>query len=389
MSTDPSLIMFWIVIITLLILTVLYFVLPTRTQFYYAKGKPKRRYLGSIAESAQGTFVSKNELVALNCAAIILHVLSGAAGIMAARSGNPAVTVYAPLFEFLSASGGSAFIKQIPKSIFTVHILTPPIAIEFVTVFFHCIYLVALLDPSVDQWIRQIFDTPSANPLRWFEYSITATLMAAYGSISIGITDFYYFLRGLFSGVALQSLGYGIEILGGARDANEGVIERLKELGAPSSIVESLDKSKATLHRIFFIMFTVVGQLINLPMVAILLYQTFGSKTHSDFWYFLQNAFPLAIWFQTFGIIAQLSYSRWRQFADINFAERYYILLSISTKLAVFWISFGTFKQITEDNQFATKSGVDWRAVRYSAMFVPAAVVIAYAVRDAVVWKRL
>lgn len=40
--------------------------------------------------------------------------------------------------------------------------------------------------------------------LRRVEYANTATLMSAFGSIAIGIDDFYYFLKMIFSGVCLQ-----------------------------------------------------------------------------------------------------------------------------------------------------------------------------------------
>jgi hypothetical protein len=236
--------------------------------------------------------------------------------------------------------------------------------VEFITAGFHCIYLAALLYDDVDFAIRQWVDTPSANPLRWVEYAITATTMSAFGSLAIGIADLYYFLKTVFSGVCLQVLGYSIEIL-------DTVVDR-----------ELRD-------RLFFVLYYVLGQLTNLPTIAILLYQIFASKTHSAFWLFLQNTLPFALWFNTFGIIAQLNYKKWRQFRDPYFTERWYILLSLSTKLAVFWLSFGTFKKITEDGGYSSNSGVNWNAVRYSAMSVPAAWVVLYAMYDGMVWNSL
>jgi hypothetical protein len=315
--------------------------------------------------------VSRQELAVLNFFAIVLHTLSGIAGVYLSREGNPAVSVVAPLFEFTSAADG-AFFRPMPKNIFTVKILTPPVAVEFITAAFHVVYLLALVDTggTVDAAIRFFFDTPSANPLRWFEYSVTATLMSVFGVISIGELDFNYFVRGIFAGISLQVCGYLLELLNSPDEAGGWLI------------------AKPLRKRLNFIVFNALGMLINLPAVAMLLYQVFASKTHGAFWLFVQNTLPFAIWFNTFGVICQLTYNRYRQFADPYFSERWYILLSLSTKMAVFWLGFGTFKKITEDQGFSTRTGISWNAVRYSAMSIPAGILIVYAIYDARQWTR-
>jgi hypothetical protein len=323
--------------------------------------RPHRRKQQAHDEVQAGDFVGRLELIVLNSVAILLHTLSGIGGALVARGGDPVVAIDAPLFEFVTNGGMGDFVTPRPKTIFTVSILGPSIAVEFITAAFHCVYMAALLDDRVDQLIRMVVDTPSANPLRWVEYGITATIMSTFGVVAIGVLDFYYFLRGLASGVCLQALGYLIELLG------------------------ELPESKVR-DRLYRIIFFGLGQLLNLPMIAILLYQTFGSKTHGALRLFLENALPLAFWFNTFGVVTQLSYNKWRQFGDPYFAERWYILLSLSTKLAVFWVSFGTFKKITEDNGFSAKAGVDWDAVRYSAMSLPFGIVFLFALSDARAW---
>jgi hypothetical protein len=155
--------------------------------------------------------------------------------------------------------------------------------------------------------------------------------------------------------------GYAIEVVGGLRPL-EGVATRL------------------------FNLLWNIGLLINFTGIVVLLYQLFASKTHGIFWIYLQNTLPFALWFNTFGLIAQLSFSRWRQFEDRYFAERWYIVLSLSTKFAVFWLGFGSFREILEQNNNAEPLGVNWRGVRYSAIFAPAVFVVAYALYDINAW---
>ena len=257
--------------------------------------------------------------------------------------------------------------------------LLPLCWVEFATAFFHVIYALAIINPEVDSAIRLYFDTPSANSLRWFEYALTATTMSAFGAVNSGIFSFPYFVKVIFSGFALQSCGY---------------------------IIELLDNNNARDRRLFNIIWWVIGNALNLCGIGILLFQVFGSKTHGAFWLFVQNTLPFALWFQvcctsalvsfrleyshktqTFGLIARWSFSKWRQFSDPWFAEKWYVLLSLSTKVAVFWLSFATYRKIVEDNGFAKKSNIDWNVVRFCAMSIPAGWVFLFGFNDWSSWQ--
>lgn len=317
---------------------------------------------------AKKEYVDVATLVRIHVVAIIVHLLSGSAGVYFIQDGNPVVDVLAPLFEFVTnAVPGSPFFNATPKVIFSVAILTPLVAVEFITALFHVIYILALLNSSIDGFIRTwILDSPSTNPLRWIEYGVTATIMASFGNLAIGITDFYVFVRNVSCGITLQGLGYLIELI--------GPFNRNSQFPA---------------LKLYRGLYYLQGLLNNLPFVGILLYQTFASSTHGAFHIFIENTFPLAIWYNTFGVICQMSFFEWRQFVDPKFTEKWYILLSVSTKLAIFWTSFSTFKKITEDNGAAAVSGVDWNLVRYLALSVPAGIVVMTGVNDAMAWKQV
>ena len=315
-------------------------------------------------------YTSNNILIYLNCAAILVHLLSGIFGIYNIQDGNPKVDVTAPLFDFITDPlPGEPFLKTIPKVIFTVGILTPLVAVEFITAAFHMIYLASLYYPNVEKFIRgYIINSPSKNPLRWIEYGITATLMASFGNVAIGITDFYMFVRTISCGITLQGLGYLIECVG-------------------EEYRKSDNEQKKIFLKLYRGLYYFQGLLNNLPFVGILLYQTFASSTHGAFKLFIENSFPLAFWYNTFGLVCQAEFNGWKPFASKEFSEKYYILLSVSTKMAIFWTEFATFKKIIEDNGFIESSGLNWDAVRYCALSIPFSVVAAFAFYDYRSWK--
>ena len=127
--------------------------------------------------------------------------------------------------------------------------------------------------------------------------------------------------------------------------------------------------------------------MLNISNVVVIMWQTFASKLGSSLWIYVANSVPFALWFNTFGIVAQLEYRKWRQFGDRYFVEKYYIILSLSTKIAVFWISLSTFRQVLEDNNVVLKAGVRWDVVRYMAMILPASWLVGFSIVDALQWR--
>jgi len=318
-------------------------------------------------------FVTKGHLLVLNGISLAVHLIDGILGSVIIGKHDVKVDVYAPLFTFVK--GNQYFIPS-PKKWLTTSILWPTVAVEFITAFFHFIYIAMLFSPKIDFMVRELVDTvfqfaylrqpmpsPSSNSLRWVEYSITATLMTIFGNVALGMTDGYYFVKTLVTSVILQICGYAIEFL---------------------------DKDSERDRLFFTIIWWWFGSAINFASVGLMLYQIFASHTGSAQEYFIENVVPFALYFNTFGIIAQMHFSRFRQFADRYFAEKYYIILSLCTKVAVYWLSFGTFRRIIEnDLQTVPKTpNVNWNAVRYAAMSIPAFFLIITALYDAALWNE-
>lgn len=310
----------------------------------------------------RSVWTSDRHLLVLNVFAVIVHLIDGGVGMILNRDVVQTQTLIAPLFTYVTDSS-TTFLQTMPRDIFTVQIFWPSIAVEFITAAFHVVYISMLACPSIDKYIQTyVAHTSSRNALRWIEYSVTASMMSAFGLVLLGDTDFYLFVKYLADGVALQFVGYATELLNYADPRD---------------------------RRLFNIMWWVIGSNLNMVNVGILLYQIFASDLGSNAHVFYENVVPFAVWFNTFGIVAQLTFRKWRQFADPNFSEKYYIVLSVSTKVAVFWLGFGSYRQILENNHSIPRTGLDWAAVRYSAIAIPACVLLGYVAYDAREWRRV
>lgn len=85
-----------------------------------------------------------------------------------------------------------------------------------------------------------------------------------------------------------------------------------------------------------------------------------------------------AVYFISFGINSLLrafNVSEWKSFL---FAEEVYAVLSLTSKLSIFWLAVAATRRALERNGRDEKSGVDWDAVRYCAMALPLSFLIVY-----------
>jgi hypothetical protein len=288
-------------------------------------------------------------LEVLNWLAFAVHLFDGAVGLKLVETGDPRVAVVQPLVEFVqNGTTSGLFLAPAPRTLFTASVLRPLVAVEFITAGFHLVYLLQLNSADFRDLVARWVGGGGLNPLRWVEYAITATLMSAFGALNIGLNSFPYFLSLLSAGVALQVIGF---------------------------VIELLDKNSARDAALFSLLW-MQGTLLNLTNVGVLLFQLFASKTHTDVFYY--NVLPFAVLFNTFGAVARASFKKWRRFAEDEYTERAYILLSLSTKVAVFWLSFSTFRELIEARGFAPRAGVRWDVVRWFSAVGPLALLALY-----------
>jgi hypothetical protein len=301
----------------------------------------------------------KKSLVALNLFALACHAISAVLGQLLADVSNPTIEAVAPLVEFSSNNNTTVFIPT-PKVIFRTGAFTGLLLFAYITAGFHVVYIVILCSPKCDALVRKyVIDSESTMPLRWIEYAITASILSAWGQLQIGNSSFYFFLQTLSSGIALQAIGL---------------------------LLEKLDSESQRDSNIAGILWN-TASVLNIVPVPVLLYQLFASKTHNQ-WTFIYNILPYSVWFQSFGIVAWLSFKKYRQFADPLFAEKWYIILSLTTKMTVFWLGFATFQEISVKQGWVPPTkGVNWFSVRMTASYLPVSLVILVALKDYYAWS--
>jgi hypothetical protein len=304
---------------------------------------------------------SAASLTWLNAFAFAVHLTCGILGTILAQESNPHVKVVAPFVEFTSGNATQVFLPT-PKVIFSAGTFTGLILFAYITAAAHVLYILILNFPSVDKFVRcYIIDSPSLNPLRWVEYAVTATIISVWAHLIIGNDSFYFFLLLIASGVALQ--GFGL-------------------------VIEKLDYSNLRDRNIATILWN-MATITNIAPVVVLLLQLFASKTH-NINIIAYNIFPYTIWFQTFGIVSWLGFMKYHQFADKYFQEKWWLILSLSTKVTLFWLGFATYREIGVNQGWtAPTPGINWTTVRFTASYLPLSIVFAVAVNDALEWWKL
>lgn len=303
----------------------------------------------------------KTTLIAFNVAALCIHVFNGSVGHVLAKEGNPKVPCIAPLFEFsLNSTTDSMLFTPMPKLMFRVGALLGFELVSWVTAGFHVIYLVQLLSPGVRSWVKKNISERSANPIRWIEYSISAGMLVAFEALYLGMSDFNIFVSYIAANAAVQMVGF---------------------------ILEILDSDVPVQNRVGGLLWT-QASILNTANVALLLYQVFASKTYTNIFYY--NVVPFALLFNTFGVVAWLNFKKRGFFRSPEYTELWYIALSVTTKFAIFWLGYSTYRGLQEERLFASRTrGINWDTVRITASVLPISVVAVAAVEEYVRFRTV
>ena len=302
-------------------------------------------------------------LKTLNALAFALHITSGVLGVVLYPS-NLRAPVIVPLVDFGGSPGGAPFTPK-PKVLLHVPVFLSGILFEFITAAAHLVYLaLRFAGPAARARVNVLFagrsDVRSVNVLRFYEYSITSTIMNVGGLIAIGITDAFYLGISTAIGLMLQVVGYMLEI----SDPRDPAQKRLMSI--------------------------VLNQwtILTLVQLSSLLWQVFASATHHlDI--MAWNILPNAILWQSFGVVARMDWNRVGPFSDPYFTERAYMALSLITKLSLFWLQTSTTRQLLEDNGVLPRSPVNWDAVRMTSGYGLSGLLILYGAGEWLYWRRL
>ena len=155
----------------------------------------------------------------------------------------------------------------------------------------------------------------------------------------------------MFEGVALQICGY---------------------------ILEKLDSSQKN-DIVIGCCTMVIGFFLSLSTSAVFTWTIIASKYHT--WSFILNILPYVFYFSNFGFVASKNFFKQGPFANQEFTEKAYIILSVTTKLAIFWLSLSTQLEVLQSNGFMQASQIagmtiDWFAVRMISTVLPPSVLL-------------
>jgi len=220
---------------------------------------------------------------------------------------------------------------------------------EFVTGFFHMLYLLELYLPRF--WDKSVFKfwVSESHLLRWIEYSLTATTISIAAVFGSGTRSLSVFVALWIALPATQLIGYVIE----------RVVRYRKQY--------ALDKA------VEWLLF-VIGwfpQAAAFAVVAVNL--SFGNSGNVLVGDDLKNE-QFDAW-KVQGILFFISYTffpiimvLWMTnvIAKFWFAEITYIYGSFSAKTSLFWLIVSTFQEYLEVFNAVPVTGVNWTAVRWS-----------------------
>ncbi len=307
-------------------------------------------------------------LLALHAAAILVHGLSGAAGV-ALNGGELARTLTYTTPAYYSgidpATLGACPVTSNDFTVtYTTHCsswswngLTALTVMEFVTVAFHAYYILELWmgksAPDALQWEHR-----RAHPARWVEYSITATILSLATLAGVGERSLALFATVGAVAPLIHAFGALAELLYGMRT---GIDAHLK-------------------HALVWTLFALgcVPQLVVFGLVALSLGSAGSGVTTtdgtSDFdGWSIQSAAYFAHYFAFPAIFLLYICGRIRVYWLV---ETSYVAASVGSKLALFWLVVSTVRRYTERYGATGSAGVSWDGVFWAAIVIPPLITI-------------
>lgn len=170
-----------------------------------------------------------------------------------------------------------------------------------------------------------------ANPIRWVEYAITATLMTLANTSASGILPIELAVCVLAMGIAQQLMGHLLEISRGQRGQQR--------------------------------VFAVVGWLLQFGTGILLVYRTFSSRPPQDDVQLMLTV-SYAVFYGLFGLLCISDTFQWTIpcggkspppiFPNYWKVDALYVVLSITSKQSLFWLALGDARdRFMEDNNLA------------------------------------
>jgi hypothetical protein len=231
-------------------------------------------------------------------------------------------------------ANSTSVVRHQPELAFNFKSLRVLIAFPAITAAFHVGY--ALLVPAAGA---------EGNPWRWLEYSITATLLTATAAVDSGVDDQDAFAFLIALSVGMQACGLGLDLLPRSPPPR-GARETFLGVG-------------------FLAVVTILWRIISHTTSEL---RPPGAPSISR-----RVSVAYGVYYLSFGAAATLrAYDAWlwRSPAWTEFA---YVVLSVSSKTSVFWLSFAGIKDMINYLEPSRQdTSASWSAVQTAAEVLPA-----------------
>lgn len=292
--------------------------------------------------------MSKDKFYILHACSFVLHATSSVIGFVISQDSRIDIPLYANYISYNKSNPNSLYIyeKKPPHFIGTLNPLIILSIVELITALWQFVYI-------YEVWRATTLEKWNTRPTRWAEYAVTATLITLTNVVSTGGNDFMLFIVVLGSSVALQVCGYQSEVFW------QPVVERPWNSKFLTLLVTQLQG--------YILLGTVIGAVVA---------QSTSNDNGDQAWRDQTGIY--AAYFISFGINSLLrafNVSEWKSFL---FTEEVYAVLSLTSKLSIFWLAVAATRRALERNGRIEQAGVDWDAVRYCAMSLPLAFLITY-----------
>lgn len=337
----------------------------------------------------------------LHALAICFHVADGVLGLLILRGTSTSVTFAHHLPKYTAGDlgdqpgcpavrgDGTYTITYEGKCAFEWNGLLALVVAEFITAAFHFLYLLEVwwvYNKSIDtrsrknesfgvgfvlrQWWKDHYHT-----LRWIEYAVSATLISLSNLGGVGIQSVPAFIVALGALVGVQGCGLVIETATAIGEAYEPESRRIMRIIKATALATG-----GILQGLVFV--AIFTHLANADMS----YSAAEGEPKENFDGFSQQSWVYFAHYMTFPVIATLyAYGRslskvWDRLGINTFAtaEWAYVSAGVCSKVAIFWLIFGTVRDFQENfTKEIPKSGVNWPALRISMMIVPAVALVA------------
>lgn len=226
-----------------------------------------------------------------------------------------------------------------PRTDYAFHSLRVLIAFPAVTGAFHLFYAFNLPRGWVSGY------GSDHNYLRWIEYSVSATLLTVCATVGVGLNDWSVLALVVGHSVAMQAAGLGIDVLMQGRHKVRWMRELLLGTGFLNLAVVVAAISRAALAA-------------TAPPGAPLRERNVAAV--------------YGIYYCSFGVACVLRAYKKGPWRASQWTELAYVILSLSSKTSVFWMSFaGTQAMLAFFHPEYDGAPVDWVLVTQLAEYLP------------------